>query len=1054
MKKGLKIALVSIIALPVILVLAAQIILNSAIVTRYVDKFAGECIDGSLGYSRIRVSLIRGFPDIRVDVGDLAVTYPHDRFSAFEGRLPRDPLLGEGRGVESDTLLSCRSVSLSVNPWRLFRKRIEVTGAGIGGLRAYARRYDGNTANWDIFISSGEPSDTSSAELSLPLVCVDSIVISDCRLSLYDVPDSLSAVFDLYRLSVSVDGLGIGTDSISVSGAVAALDSRLQAAMAGSISTDLRMELDMSVDGLYSPVSMPVASVCLRIPESRTFYAPLDVAMSMLLDVDADLDAARNLTAEIHEFNASVPGLDLTLGGKAEDLLSNDPCYMVSAGARADIGRLFALLPGAAGTGYADGDLRMDLYAHAHQSEIESYRFTDSEVRGSVLSDRIELNMPEDSLHARSYRTELRLDSSPEGFVLNLDSDSLYVNMGVGLIARVRNIRNEARISKVESSGSMVPQMRLSSDSDRLFVKAGSSRFGIRGASIAASAQKRVRREMGARRRMLDSLQLVYPDVPRGELALRFRQEREGSRPVPAFLQEKDFEKGDIRISLDSTLMKYYRAWSPSGHVMAQEGFYASPVLPIRTRLTALHADFDDDSIVIDTIGVVSGTSDLNVSGFATGLRRAIMGRGVIDADLKIRSERLNINEIVAALELGHKDIGEVAPEDEFDESFVTDTLADAQISPEGLPLIIVPANLRAAVDLKAGRVDYSDIGIGPLSTGLRMQERTLQLTGTDISTELGDIYLDAFYSTKTKEDISAGVNLRLTGMSAHGIISMLPAVDTFIPALRSLYGDLGCEISATAQLDTNMNILIPSLDGLIRISGDNLEVKDAGDLRKITRLLLFKDKNIGKIDNMHVDALIHDSKMEIFPFEIGVDRYRFALWGTQSFDETMYYHLSVLKSPLLLRFGINIYGTLDNWRFSLGRAKYRDGSIPAYESRLDTVHLNLAESIRNIYDRGVDNVMRHNRSTMGTFHVEEDGGDDMLTTEELVSIEDMSLQQELAEQEDQLIADVDAVLADAYLDVAKMMSQYESTIYDKKIMRKIERLKRQEARKAAKGTK
>ena len=104
---------------------------------------------------------------------------------------------------------------------------------------------------------------------------------------------------------------------------------------------------------------------------------------------------------------------------------------------------------------------------------------------------------------------------------------------------------------------------------------------------------------------------------------------------------------------------------------------------------------------------------------------------------------------------------------------------------------------------------------------------------------------------------------------------------------------------------------------------------------------------------------------MEVFPFILGTDRLKLALRGTQNFDKSMYYHVSVLKSPVLVRFGVNVYGTTDNWHLSLGRAKYRDGHIPSYTKQLDTVQINLSKSIRNIFKRGVGAVMRHNGSAL-----------------------------------------------------------------------------------------
>ena len=45
---------------------------------------------------------------------------------------------------------------------------------------------------------------------------------------------------------------------------------------------------------------------------------------------------------------------------------------------------------------------------------------------------------------------------------------------------------------------------------------------------------------------------------------------------------------------------------------------------------------------------------------------------------------------------------------------------------------------------------------------------------------------------------------------------------------------------------------------------------------------------------------------------------------------------------------------------------------------------------------------------------------------------------------------EVESALAASFVDTDKLMQEYEDSIYDKKMMRKIERLKRQAERKAA----
>lgn len=1162
-----------------VLLLALQVVLNSRVVTRYIDKFASEYIDGELNYSDIKVSVIGSFPRLRVTIDSLSLTYPHDKFAEFDCPAFRHALLDAGRGVAVDTLASFDRFTVAVNPWRLVGGRIRLCDAGISGLSAFLHVYGPDASNLDIFTFPEQPEDTVATKpLDLPWISIGEIALDGSPLLCYTAAqDTVFASLTFDRLSVSADAK-LSSESVSVKDAAFSLDSlvldgrlpadsvyvaldylklsepshhvfdlglaasamavtssfgklelplmldgrvgidmdtvrtavnvphldasvahvpvhlegdasmyadsialsaRLNVAecpldtllrsyldnfveLARDIDTDALLSLDVSAEGIYSEHSMPEVHASLRVPDASVGYRPLDMDGRFGMNVEADVTPDMYVSAKVNEISARVPGASVYADGSAADLLGEDPAFMLTASVSALLDSLKRLLPESLGIAKAEGNLKVDLSADTRLSELGDYKFRNSDIRGYLLGDRLAVSMPGDSLDADVFMPEISLTSNPDGLSVTADFDSVYFSMGTGLQARVREMRNRANITKVGPEGRKVPRMSVGSDNGMVFVKAGSSRIGVRNVALSAASQKRPALVSDGRRQFMDSLRRANPGASRRELATRMVG-RDSTRKLPAFLSERDFAKKDIRISLDSSITRYLRNWEPSGSVRADAGYFASPALPLRTRLTSFGAGFTDNEVVIDSLSAVSGSSDISATGYVTGLRRTLMGaKGMLRTNLDIKSSRLNINEIVAALSAGDKDRGEVAPEDEEDESFVTDTLENAVIDPDEMSLIIVPANIIADVKIQADTVNYAEFLVDGVSTGIKVQERTAQLSDTRLNTNLGKIRLDAFYSTQTKSDISAGVDMHLSDISAQGIIQLLPAVDSLMPALKSFEGLLGCDISATTQLDTNMNVLLPTLDGVVRISGENLEVKDAGDLRRITRLLLFKNKNIGHIDNLYVDAVVHDSKIEVFPFELGVDRYKLALRGMQGLDNSMYYHVSILKSPFLLRFGINLFGTLDNWRFSLGLPKYRDGNVPAFTRELESVQLNILNSIRNVYSSSVENVMRYNSSNIASLESARGEKDrTSLTDNEILSSDAeeqfaaITVDNEIMEQEEDLIAEVDAVLEDTFIDAGKLLAEYEEATYEKGIKNRIERLKKQsEARKERKKAK
>ena len=203
--------------------------------------------------------------------------------------------------------------------------------------------------------------------------------------------------------------------------------------------------------------------------------------------------------------------------------------------------------------------------------------------------------------------------------------------------------------------------------------------------------------------------------------------------------------------------------------------------------------------------------------------------------------------------------------------------------------------------------------------------------------------------------------------------------------------------------------------------------------MRKQSFSLMFRNKNIGEIRDLSVDAVIRDSRLEVYPFILGVDRYRLALMGTQHMNGKMRYNVSVIKSILPIQFGINIYGNLDNWRFSLGRSKYRNGRVPSFSADLDTMQVNLADAIRNIFGVGVREAMQmagmENRRLAAAKAMQDysdNASDALLGREEFAQLDSLSFSMDMQEQDEAVQAEVDGILAEALDETMRLQQEWE----------------------------
>ena len=150
------------------------------------------------------------------------------------------------------------------------------------------------------------------------------------------------------------------------------------------------------------------------------------------------------------------------------------------------------------------------------------------------------------------------------------------------------------------------------------------------------------------------------------------------------------------------------------------------------------------------------------------------------------------------------------------------------------------------------------------------------------------------------------------------------------------------------------------------------------------------------------------------------------------------------------------MFGTLDKWRFTIGRAKYRDGKVPAFTAQIDTMQINIVKSIRQIYRKGVKAAMNENgRAYTGVEKYKKSigykapDGDEMLTTAEYCQLDSLFFAQEIEEMDQEILEEVDKILDETFVSAEALRREFDKMFYDKRLIRQQERAAKRDARAA-----
>lgn len=691
--------------------------------------------------------------------------------------------------------------------------------------------------------------------------------------------------------------------------------------------------------------------------DEKDIFDDADARLSLWLTAKGsscgDVYPVMNLGLEKVNFDAS--DVSLVADAAMWNVLADDPLIDFVGDFDAELEKVCEYLPSDSGI---EGKGSLCVKADAKKiklSQLDPNNFAKANLTLSADGSDIDLRMGEDHYVADTLRVRMsgskntgKLTAVVTAGQLTADVDDTHINLKDGIVTLGNS---DSFIS------SDLHPLEAEMKFRRLTVDSGQER-------IAAS-------KVGA------SLSITPRDTTRhysrpGQL----RRQRTVSQPG-----NDAFKSGDIDISVDKQTSDYLKDWSFSGKIAFTDADYRTPEFPLTNSITNASLTFTDNELKIEKMAVASGDSRFTANGTVNGLRRAMAGRGRIRANLSIDAQYLNADQLLAASEAGERYRRSLKASSSPVSPIVADTTSVADTKPVAdtatvadptySSLLIIPANLVLDLKLKARNVFYSDLRIQQMSGELHAKDRCAQILDTRMVTNMGELGFDGFYYSKTEENIAAGFNLVLMDVSAEQVIALIPEVDDVLPQLKSFEGNMNLELTATTMLDTNMEPIGNTLNGVFKIGGNDLLLRDLGDFKSVAKLMLFRDTKKGYIKSLNVCGVVNDSSLELFPFLLKVDRYSLGLSGIQNFDETFKYHASVIRSPLLVKFGVDLFGNFDNFDYKIRGAKYKREKMPAYDERVDVYQERLITMIRNIHDVSVEQAFLDSRSTKWLTEVE-----------------------------------------------------------------------------------
>ena len=977
-KKTLKISGITLGTVLLVLLVAIAFVINFIVtpkkLTPVVLDAANQTLNAHLDMESVELTFFSTFPQFGLKVKNGSLV---------------SKALNDSSWCKTDSLLSFKECVLTVNPIAyLTENRIVVHNLSLEEVAVYAYRNKAGKANWEVTRASADtiPADTASTDFNSEIDIRNielkhaNLVFDDRNTDIYSRIDDANLKLRL-SLTKGISTLGLKFDNKNI--LFWQQGELLVNKIATSLRTDIMVDRQTAVWKLKD-TELDVNGI--RLDVNGTFRRDT-VAKTIGMDLEYGLHAPSMETvlrmipkSYVKDTKVSAKG-EVTVSGRVRGVYGDKklPAVSLKIGIK-EASAQYKGLPYGIDEVTADFDAYVDLMRH-QPSYLNLKIFHFKGAHTEVLADAKVDDLLDDPLITFHTKSTVDLDALAKTFPLQesvtitgkLDADmgmkcrlSTLKKQDIGRMklggklelkdfelkdtakdfdflgnATFRFRDNETLQAQMDVRKLVLRSRFLSSDIERLVANVSSTNPQDTNRIVSLQCDMEVSK---LRASMGDSIKL-YSARAKAQAALG-PQEVDVTKPAIDFSLRADslfFSAAGTRMAMNVAGIKMKAdklndsLWMPKGIVGFNRLRFRTPEFGLPIRMSKTAVTVDGPKITLKNASVRIGRSNMTATGDMMGVYRAMTKGEKLTAHLSLTSDLIDCNQLINSLSF---------PED------TTEVLTDSV--PSEMKLFVIPRNIDFELQTDLKKVIFEKMLFENVHGAVDIKNQARHLEDLSMRALDADMKAVMVYKAGSPRGGYAGFDFKIRNINIAKLVDFVPALDTIVPMLRSFKGRVMFDVAADARLDSAMNIRIPTLRSAIHIKGDSLVLMDGETFAEISKMLMFKNKKENVFDSISVNVTVHDGNVTVYPFLVEIDRYKAAVGGEQGLDMNFNYHISILKSPLPFKAGVNISGNLDKMKFRIGKAKYKDAVTPAAVHRVDSTRMNMGNEIVNRFRRVV----------------------------------------------------------------------------------------------------
>lgn len=697
------------------------------------------------------------------------------------------------------------------------------------------------------------------------------------------------------------------------------------------------------IKGLYGRKNIPLLTSEFKITGGYIKYPGMPSQIDTLnVDFNAFVDLQKEQTSHIqlNHFCMKGGGTDIDIEGRVENLLEN-PVVKAQIDALVDFDNLTKIFPLADGV-TCGGNMNASLKTDILVSDVMAANYGKLRIGGRCKMSDIAIFIPKDSIVLKVKSAGLVFTTNRTNTKTLQGSDLLnglvgYSGLDINMKGRLRLKMDTTyltfRTSPIRDTAAIASMSSTLHLGRMVFIVRDTLLLGLKSADMKAGLSPSARDKK----------------VPKINAALQVDSMR-----LRALGNRLSIVKADVQLEAVRT-KRNKNIWLPKGYVDFVGLRAYTPYFPLRMSMPGSRVRFDANELQLDSALLKLGHSNLRMTGNITNLAKSFFKKEELKAELLVKSSMIDCNQLMKALDAGTVYAAKVKAgyretiESEADDMNEVMVLSDTIVYKGSNSVFVVPPGIDFTFQTDIDKMIFGKLVMDSIHGEITMRNQCIQLADLELRSSAANMSTSALYKATDTLKAYAGFALQMHDIRIDSLVSLIPSLDTLIPMLRSFEGVVDFHIAADSWLDSNMMLNLPTLRAAAYLDGRNLVLMDGETFSEISKMLMFKNKERNMIDSISVDFKVQDGTIEIFPFLVEIDRYKAAIGGEHHIDMTFKYHISILKSPLPFRAGVDISGSLDKMKYRITKAKYKDLFIPSRKTKVDSTQVNLRQRMREM---------------------------------------------------------------------------------------------------------